>query len=55
MGEIPWWSSGWDSAFTAESSGSIPGWGTKILPQSKKEKKSTWNLKKYSSNPQDRK
>ena len=27
---IPWRSSGYDSAFTAKGSGSVPGWGTKI-------------------------
>lgn len=30
MWGIPWRSSGYDSAFTAKGSGSVPGWGTKI-------------------------
>ena len=41
---IPWWPSSWDSAFTAEGLGSIPGHGAEISQGVKEASvSSTWN------------
>ena len=50
VGRTPWQSRGYDSAFTAEGPGSIPGQGTKILQatlcdqKKKRERKNLWDI-----------